>query len=332
MKKYLAALTLGFLANITNTDADAQMPYNVAIQSQAYTPLTGTTNISGSTPWTDTSNFSVPLGFKFKIGNDTTANLNLLGINVMGTDTTGLVSGFSFVGTSLIDRGTAGGTSKSPIRYNMSGPVGKRIFKLEYMNAGFSDENHIYSTLDDSLNMQVWLREDSNIVEMHFGPAKISHYSDYFFFGGPMLGYVRNMNHDALTFEKIYLLKGSPTAPTIDSATAAVMIFPALSSYPANGTVYRFIPKDIPKPTTYTAHTVQAAGVNVYPTRCGDRLFVESQQAANYKIISLIGNVVQTGEIRNGLNTLDVGNLTAGMYVIVVRNDSFYDSYKFIKQ
>lgn len=333
MKKHFAILAFGFLANITNIgNAQAQMPYRVVVQNQTYAPLVGATNINDTIPWADTTNFTVPLGFKFKIADDTISNLYLLGVNSIGTDTTGIVSGMSFLGASLVDRGVVEGTSKSPIKYNVSGIAGKRIFKLEYLNAGFADENSIYSTLDDSLNMQVWFREDSNIVEVRFGPSKISNYSDYFFFGGPLIGYTKNMNYDSTTFDKMYLLKGSPTSPTIDSVSDFSLSLPSLNSYPASGTVYRFIPKNIPI-STYTELFSQPAGMRAYPTMCTEKLFVENQeQNATYKIVSLAGRIVQNGEIKNGMNTLDVGTLTTGMYILVTTNELSTATFKFIKQ
>ncbi len=333
MKKHFAILAFGLLANITNsTDANAQMPYKVTVQNQAYTPLAGAVNINSTIPWLDTTNFTTPLGFRFKLGDDTISNLNLLGVNVMGSDTAGTVSGMSFMGTSLTDRGHAVGSSKSPIRYNVSGPAGKRIFKLEYLNAGFADENSNYGTLDDSLNMQVWLREDSNIIEMRFGPSKISHYADYFFFGGPLLGYIKNMNRDSATFEKAYMLKGSATSPTIDSVSGLTSMLPSLSAYPGSGTVYRFIPKNQPT-STYTNDIQQTTGIRAYPTLCSDKLFVENQeQAGSYQVISLAGRVIQSGEIKNGLNTVDVGMLPGGMYIMTVKNELIQSSHRFIKQ
>lgn len=331
MKKLISMLALGLLTNTNG--AQAQMPYNVTTGAQPYTALTGATNINSTTPWTDTTNFSVPLGFNFKIGDKTTNKLNLTGVNILGSDTTGTIAGISFMGTSLVDRGTLDGTSKSPIRYSISGVLGKRICKLEFHNAGFGDENSMYSTLDDSLNMQVWLREDSNIIELRFGPSKITHHSDYFFFGGPMLGYVKNMDYKAMSFDKIYLLSGNPTAPTIDSATDVSISYPTLSAYPDSGTVYRFIPKNIPKSSLNTELAEATTGLKVYPTICTNNLFVENLlPATTYKIISLIGNTKLSGAINNGMNTVDVSMLPAGMYVMMVKSEDVYNSYKFIKQ
>ncbi|OSZ78675.1 hypothetical protein CAP35_10620 [Chitinophagaceae bacterium IBVUCB1] len=329
MKQYLtiiaAALTLGY------SSVKAQMPYTLTVQNQAYAPLTGATSVNGTKPWTDTSNFSVPIGFNFKMGGKTITRLSLANMATFATDTTGTISGFDFIGTSLIDRGIKGTTSKSPIRYSTTGTAGSRIFKLELFNAGFYDEDATYNTLNDSVNLQVWLYEGTDVVELRYGTSKISNYSDYFFIGGPLVGYSKNVKTESGDFEKIYLLKGNPTVPTIDSVSMPPsMNIPHLSAYPANGTVYRFAPKT----TTGIAGVLEADNIKVFPTLCTDKLMVvnKNQQEMQYQIISLSGSVLAKGNIANGYNTLEVSNLPAGMYALTLMDNRGQATYKFAKQ
>jgi len=325
MKQFITIITTA--AVLAASAVKAQMPYKVTVQNQAYAPLTGATSVNGTKAWADTSTFVVPLGFNFKLGTKTINKLNLMEMTGITSDTTGMVSAFNIIGTGLIDRGIAGGTSKSPIRYVVSGTAGSRIFKLELLNAGFSDELDAHSTQNDSLNMQVWLYEGTDVVEIRFGSAKISYMSEYFYFGGPMIGFANNMKFADQTFDKVYLLKGSPTAPTVDSATLSSTTFPSLSSYPVSGTVYRFALK-----STGIANFEEAENISVYPTVCTDKVNIsnKSNKQMQYQLLSVAGSVLGKGTITTGTNTIDVSAAPAGMYILTVLDGEAAASYKLI--
>ncbi len=329
MKKYITFLTAAF--TLAAGSIKAQMPYRYSVKNQAYAPLTGATSVNGLTAWADSNNYMIPIGFNFKMGGKTITKISLVEMNSVATDTTGTVSGMSFIGTSLIDRGLITGTSKSPVRYTTTGNAGSRIFKLEIFNAGFYDENDLYSTLDDSLNLQIWLYEDSNAVELRYGPSKISHYSDYFFMGGPLVGYLKDMNRTTMNYDKLYLLKGNPATPTLDSVSGITTTLPTLNAFPQSGTVYRFVPKTSP---TAIKNTEGNFNLKVYPTLCTDRLFIENNvtEPILYKVISTTGVTVISGNLSSGKNELDISHLPAGMFVLVINNGSDTDIYKFIKQ
>ncbi len=327
MKQFITILTTA--AVLAASAVKAQMPYKVTVQNQAYTPLTGATSINGTTAWTDSSTFVVPLGFNFKMGNKTTNKLNLLEMMGVTSDTTGIVAAFNIIGTGTIDRGITGGVSKSPIRYAVSGAAGSRIFKLELFNAGFLEELNAHSTQNDSFNMQVWLYEGSDVVEVRFGSAKISYMSEYFYFGGPMVGFSNNLKFSDQSFDKMYLLKGDPTAPTVDSATTSTMLFPSFNSYPASGAVYRFALK-----STGIANFDEAANIAVYPTVCTDKVNINNKgsKQMQYQLLSVAGSLLAKGTIVNGVNTVDVSAAPAGMYILTLIDGEAAASYKLIKQ
>lgn len=322
-KQFLAAL----ISLTAVTAANAQMPYSVSVQDQAYTSLTGATNINGNTIW-DEENYIVPLGFSFNFGGKTMTTINLVNGTGLGTDTTGVIQLFSIFGTDIIDRGALGTASLSPMRYSVTGAAGSKIFKLELFNFGFADEKYTYNSLNDSANLQVWLYEGTNAIEVRFGDSKITNLSDYFFFGGPMIGYVKNMDMGQGEFDYSYLLKGSPTAPTIDSIAKGGMNFPSLSSYPPAGTVYKFIPK-----ATTSVKDLLTEKINVFPTQCTDAIFIQNQEMPDtyYQVVSISGNVLRNGKLENGQTKIDVSNLTAGMYILRVDNVIGYDLRKFVK-
>lgn len=326
MKQFITTLTTA--AVLAATTVQAQMPYKLTVQNQAYTPLTGATVIN-TTAWTDSTSYVVPLGFNFKMGTKTINKLNLMEMSGVATDTTGTVAAFNIIGTAIVDRGIVGGTSKSPIRYTVSGNAGSRIFKLELLNAGFSDELDAHSTLNDSVNMQVWLYEGTDVVEMRYGSSKISYLSEYFGLGGPLVGYTNNLKVEDQSFDKIYLLKGSPAAPTLDSATLSSGSFPSLTGFPVSGTVYRFSLK-----STGIAAFAEAENIKVFPTVCTDKVNVTNKGTKEmaYQLLSISGSVLAKGTIQNGTNTIDVSMAPAGMYVLTLIDGDAAASYKLIKQ
>lgn len=327
MKQFITTLTTA--AVLAATTVQAQMPYKLTVQNQAYTPLTGATLVNGTTAWTDSTSYVVPLGFNFKMGTKTINKLNLMEMSGISTDTTGTVAVFNFLGASIVDRGIVGGTSKSPIRYTVSGATGSRIFKLEMFNVGFTDEFNTHNTLNDSLNMQVWLYEGSDVMEIRYGSSKISYLSEYFVFGGPLIGYTNSLKVEDQEFDKIYLLKGNPAAPTLDSATLSSGSFPSLTGFPVSGTVYRFALK-----STGIAAFAEADNIKVFPTVCTDKVNVTNKGTKEmvYQVLSLSGSVLAKGTVLSGTNTIDVSMAPAGMYVLTLIDGESAASYKLIKQ
>lgn len=303
---------------------------------KAYTPLTTGTNITSGILWDD-ENIKIPLGFTTNIGGKTTSSFSILfGANIgAASDTLGVINTFfPFFDSDLIDRGQISGTAKSPLRYLVSGTSPNRIFKFEAFNAGFFDEADLYNTLNDSVNFQVWLYETSNIVEIRFGSSLISNPTDYFYTTGdaPVIGYIKDVDIDALTFPKAYFLKGNSSAPTVDSATSFAGITSSVSAYPSSGTVYRFIPKVV---AASIGESNIASQFQVYPTITTDHITVIAENIASTsgRIMDMNGKVVSIIQrIEKGTNTIDLSHLASGNYVLEIAHDEAKALYKLTKQ
>lgn len=317
-KKLLLSVLLMLIFGYTY----AQFGYDLSVQNRAYQPLTNGTNLN--TGLWDEEIFVTPLGFNFSIDGKTIDTFYVQAGYLFMSDTSGVISGFGIHDADVADRGLVNtGTSVSPVRYEVSGSVGSRIFKLETFNAGFYEELDKYGTMNDSLNIQVWLYEGSNIIEFHYGDSKISHFSDYFLSAGITVGFIRNMDLSTYTFDKQYLLSGSPAMPVVDSIDTTSMSIPNISGYPASGTVYRFTPA---KKTTSISNFEDKLSAKVYPTQCNNTLFIEYDGApVAYSITNITGNKVIAGEIVSGKNSVDVSNLAEGMYILkIAENNSVY--------
>lgn len=301
---------------------------------QVYTPLTAGTNITSTLLWDD-ENFKIPMGFSAMIGDKTTNNFGFsAGAGfVAGTDTMGIVNTFlAFSNLDLEDRGWLTGTPVSPLRYELTGTAPNRVFKFEISNAGFFDEEDIYGTLNDYVNIQTWVYETSNIVEIRFGDSKITNPTDYYFFGsGLAIGYVKKFDLDASTIEKAFTLTGNTSSANLDSVTDISTTPNVLNDFPSNGTVYRFIPKAI-------AASIGEVSIEnefkVYPTIATSSINIESKvNVAKAKIYTITGQQIDgLFDIQKGKNELNTSTLSAGIYILEIQTEKGKTQYKFVKQ
>jgi hypothetical protein len=328
MRNLLSYAALSAACLFGSIDSKAQMPYNVTTSTDAYVPLTNATNITANRLWSDTSDLNFPVGFNFQFAGSTINSLKFIQTSLFMKGNAGVQSAFAIFGTSLMDRShPTGGTPVSPIQYKITGNTGSRIFKLEFKNAGFANEWDKNQTNDDSLNLQVWIYEQNSTVEFRFGPSHVSHYSDYFDQLVP-LGYIRNIDMSAFSFEKFYYLKGNATAPTVDSVSDLSNPL-GLNSFPASGTVYRF---SLKSPTTSVGDHDEITLSKIYPNPMKEVLYIESK-AGTYELISITGTQLMEGTIPNGSQKLVLNNLPAGTYILKLRdNRGQVNTQRIVKQ
>lgn len=239
------------IALFSCTMASAQFFYNFRATTGTYAALTSGTSMNGSTVW-DEENFTAPMPFSWQMDSTITLNEFNLALWLPGAmaDTNDFSDGNAFLlsDADAADRSIfSSSASSSPIRYLTTGTAPFRIFKVEMANAGFYDEGNSFSTMNDFFNVQVWIYETTNIVEFHYGTSQVSHGSDYFSAGsGPVVGYLSHVDFNSGATGNLFSLSGNPTAPSLDSLDITVSTpTTGLNSWPANGTIYRFVPKGI---------------------------------------------------------------------------------------
>lgn len=330
MKKLLLAAMAVLAASAA---LKAQLPYTLTVQTgQAYAHLTGATSINGTTIWDD-DQYGVPMPFSVRIGDKTTSIFYMdLSLGVFLSGATGQVNAFAYdFFTDMVDKGKIDSVaSRSPIRFVVNGTAPNRIFKVEMANAGFFNELDTYGTVDDSTNIQMWLYETSNVVELRYGPNSITKYADiYPFFDDPVIGYLGNADADNQTFDKFFNLSGNPANPTIDSIDLQLGNVNPLDSYPANGTVYRFTPK----PLGFANGSLAGTALTVFPSVAREVLSVSytNEARADYRIVSLAGSAVLQGSLDKGTSKLDVSGLAPGTYVLEVQSATGKAARRFSK-
>lgn len=330
MKKTFNTL---FSLMLFSTATFAQIGYDVTVQTQTYQPLTSGTSMSGADLW-DEEMYSAAIGFNFEIDGKTMTDFFIGSGQSCLTDTQGIVSGFFISDMDLHDRGNASGgvTAQSPIRYQLTGTAPNRIFKAEVSNAGMFDEFDIYGTNNDSVNIQIWYYETTNIVEIHYGPSNITHPSDYFFISGsPIVGFVRNVDLNGVgNLDMLYYLVGSPAAPTIDSTTSLFTISGGLNTYPSNGTVYRFAPKGL---SVKNVSAIDDQLVMVTNNGASEVVIDNNgKNTFNYSIVSINGASMNvSGTLVHGRNQLDISTLAPGMYLLQVQGTAGQKVFKVVK-
>lgn len=282
--------------------------YTFSRTTGTYANLTGATSLNNNQIWDDPE-YTVPIGFNFTLF-DTTINTFNFGMGLGAMISTELDEYYQgdyailVFETDLIDRGDISGTSQSPISYKVEGASGNRIFKLEWKNAGFYDEGDELGTLDDYVDVQLWLYEGTNDIEIHFGPIQVSD-PDINYFGetGAMVGVgtVKDTN--------LYLLSGNPANPILENTIAY------LNGTPSNGTIYRF------SNTTsgIKSKHLSLANSKAYPNPFQDYTILSIDapniQNAELNITDIFGRTVKTiSNIQTNQIKIERESLSNGVY------------------
>lgn len=252
-----------FAALVFSLTASAQFRYSFKDTTSPYAPLSGATSVNGTDIWDD-DDYSTNVPFTWTLDSSIALNNVFLALGFPGfiADTTNFsdVNGFFLGGADLADRGSVTNTaSLSPIRQITTGTAPNRIFKLELANAGFFAELDSFGTMNDSLNVQLWIYEGSNILEWHFGPSQVTYPSLYF--GGLLFAFLSHADFFTGT-GTFYYVTDSLGTRGIDSF--ALNGGPSSNNFPldwpANGTVFRFTPKwracPLPAAATFTTGSV----------------------------------------------------------------------------
>lgn len=327
----LKKLLLSALAIGATFSSFAQFNYTLSTRTDTYIPLTGGTSVNDTVIWDDEL-YSLPLGFEFEIEGKKNDTVFFISDNYITVDTVGLLNLFVITEVDILDRGSFDDSvSHSPIRYEVTGTTPNRIFKLEVANAGIFEEHDMYNTNEDSLNIQVWMYETSNIIELRYGSSQMRHPADYHYLtGSPLMGYMRGFNQFTGGLQKGYYLKGDPTAPTIDSTTNLITLVGGLNTFPVNGTVYRFTPK----PTGIKDNAGTLDKLQLLSNTGTSNLLLKSPYGSelSYKVVAINGATLSnSGQIRQGVNNIDISNLPQGMHILYVSGSDGIQSFRINK-
>ena len=302
--------------------------------------LTGATSINNGMAW-DEDNYRFPIGFDFWLFDEKIDSMSIFSGNIMTShpdpDNASIMNIIVANGADLIDRDTSLAGSFSPISRTLSGTAPNRICKIEWRNAGFYNgmDNGEYA---DSINFKIWLYETSNIIEAHFGNSYQISTNSILFDDGPgvWFGAIDSFDINNGDVRVSYFFKGNANTPTLDSvfSLANMVAPPGVNGIPPSGMVYRLTPK---KPgavnTGYNqSYEIEPFWINYLNDYNLIKVDFFENENAPYMIYDLNGKIVQQGILSKGVNKINTGSLSNGMYVLKIHSKIHRESFKFTKQ
>jgi len=305
----------------------AQSVYNVEVDNVSYQDLSGSTSLNNGQLWDDPA-FTIPLGFEFSLGTFAFNTIFIVEWGLGGdlsssSNENGILPILIPIGQDIFSREDGNGNSTSPISYKLVGGTGNQILKIEWKNVGFLED----STENDFMNLQLWLYENSNIIEYHYGPNVINN-PDESFEGesGPYVSLFTSYNMDTDELEdNAYVISGNPTSPTVlvyqpgDEAEGLL-----LEGTIPDGTVYRFTPEEL------SINDFDNYTFTIYPNPSNTFLNIETT-LTNYtiKIYDMLGK--QVGDFTNDLKVIKTSTLNKALYIIKIESEEGSLIRKFIK-
>lgn len=311
MKKILLALIA-----LSSISVNAQNIYYFDVDNEPYQPLNGQgVSLNENNIW-DEPQYAIPLGlefFFFDLKIDTLFTGDGIGAFLHNKPTAEFTNSSSnrFIvpyETDLQDRGALDNeNSESPIVFRWEGFPGQRIFKIEWANAGFFDERAELGTMNDFVNVQTWIYEETGVIEFRYGASQITD-AEVNFYGlsGPTIGIM------SAVLSLPIVLTGDPENPNLTNDLSVPV---GLDTTPPNGMVYRFTP-DLSTVNPISSNSRIEANFSILQNKGTQQLSIFSETPQMLKLFSLSGQFLGEKEVLNSL-TWDISNLPNGMYFLM---------------
>lgn len=212
---------------------------------------------------------------------------------------------FPYISFNLIDRAWKLNVPNgiSPISYKYETIGGERVLKVQWKNAGFQ-----FGSINDSLNMQIWLFENSQKVQYRYGPSYVANFDSISVLDTAQIGI--EIETDAL--DMYTMLSGTPINHSLLNSE-----FAKYYGLPAPGTVYEF--RSLLSSTNFIKN---AKGIS-YKT-VDDILTVKFKDESDFRemeLLDLNGKLVKNTTYKS----LDLNDVNSGLYVLMVyTNDGIF--------
>ena len=331
MKFFYTSLIL--VITIIYISAQELLPYQFSIEQGEYVELENPISLTNGEIWDDPT-FTVPLGFDFDYLGQTVSTLSANdnftgGMLLVGIGNSEGINMIIPYFSDVIDKGYGTTKSESEISYEITGDSPARIAKIEWKNCGFYDEVINFQNTS-SVNFQLWIYEESNIIDVVFGPSdvntKIAHE-----LGGATIGMAQNINFGTEIVEAFWNLHGNPFDPEIDEVIGTNFNFEpqVLIGDPPSGMIYRFTPNVV----SSTQKLEKLESVKVYPTLVEEQFIIENNSAAkvNAQVFNSLGMKIKEIDLGVGSQSINCSNFEAGMYYINMSQGDKVANQKIIK-
>lgn len=305
-----------------------------------YNDLTGTTIANNNVTWDDPQ-FILPIGFSFQLYDTTITELVIedwgfgteIATSPFEDEANGVIIPY---GADLIDRGSdtinysGQSGSLSPISYKTSGTAGSRIFKLEWKNAGFYNDISNDNVSTDYINVQLWLYEGSNDIEIRIGNSLITQGVNFDGFSGPHIGLYPSYNSDTdVLFSNGVNLDGMPSAPITKSASSIYQEHLDEETI-QSGTIYKF--KALTVGIEELADELEY--ISIRPNPAKDFIAIDlNNDLVKIKHITLTNaNGQKIEEINYNFERVDISELSTGVYFVQIHTDKGTINKKIVKK
>lgn len=237
----------------------------------------------------------------------------------------------------LIDRGYINNVSESELSVAIEGDAGNRILKLEWNNVGFYDELDNTGMSESFANFQVWVYEAEPFIEYHYGPSNFAFPIEVFsqWTNIPLLtALITKLDLDTEEIG-IYVLQGEPDNPELiysDTGDLDETEITGLSSFPEDGTVYRFTLR----PSSVRQIWDRISDVTLTPSIASDNIrftngSTDNIDIINYQIRDIKGNILSSGKSGTG-GTINVSQLASGQYFVTIQEkNKWLKTLRFVK-
>lgn len=221
-----------------------------------------------------------------------------------------------FGGNLIQDRGIASNTgSLSPISYVVDGPVGNRIGKVEWKNAGVTQSSPSPPNPAHFVNCQLWLYEQGGRMEIHFGNSLTTATS----FQNNFIFIKTNSDNDIAVTPT-----GNSNTPTYIVEHCTRPCYGSIIGTPAAGMVYVFTPN-----TNFVLASRAPAtlAIGSYPNPARRQLTLDLQgapaQEVDGRLLDVQGRTVYTFHLSaqqaKASAAVALPALAAGLYALHLR-------------
>ncbi|WP_448606109.1 T9SS type A sorting domain-containing protein [Paenimyroides ceti] len=313
MKKIIILFALCLL--ITQSNAQQQL-YTFSAFQQDYTDLVSPISVNNGQVWKSNGFGSFQVPFSFEIAGNNIAQFFFIDDNFFFMTDTSDMYLMTVSGIDIQDKNYAQGVSQSPISYKVEGTSGNRILKIEVKNAGSETEVEVKQTNNLFLNFQIWIYEGTNVIEYRYGDSNIT--ANDMTMLEEKNSLLIGMGDEELNYG--FFVYGNETPPSfaeLVNANEGSEDQYRNTSYPVNGTVYRFTPT-----TTVSTDDFNKTKFNLYPNPVTDVVHVSLEKITpkEYSILDANGKTIRKGSLNALENTLDLGALNSGAYFIKIGN------------
>jgi len=187
--------------------------------------------------WVEDTTFNIPIGFNFFFLDHELAQAGINQTNLFMPQRAYYIAAFgNFL---MYDRGNDHGglISLSPINYviDSSGGTGAKILKIQWLNAGYFFDTSMF------LNVQVWLYQGSNNIEIRYGTSNVNLDKSQVFGCGPLVGLAKVDTVSRVETYELYLQGDEHNPDTVGVGDTGRR---CLYNVPMPGIIYRFIYHD----------------------------------------------------------------------------------------